>query len=143
MFRTPFFSGLLRYYSVNEQAAITGVFVSGLENNYTFSVTIKSPDTGCDQYADWWEIFNEEGSLFYRRILAHSHVDEHPFTRSGGPVNIASNTFVYVRAHMNNLGYDTIIFSGTIADGFTMKAIDPNLNKDLETAEPLPGDCAF
>jgi len=38
-----------------EQAIVTAVSVSGSENSYNFSVTIQSPDTGCDQYADWWD----------------------------------------------------------------------------------------
>jgi len=69
-----------------ESARVTKVTVSGEANNYNFSVTIASPDTGCDQYADWWEVFTEDGVLIYRRILAHSHVTEQPFTRSGGAV---------------------------------------------------------
>ena len=47
----------------NEQAAVTAVTAvtfSGQANNYTLSVTIESPDTGCDQYADWWEVFNAD-----------------------------------------------------------------------------------
>ncbi len=129
---------------INEnQAAITGVTVSGSENSYTFAVTIKSPDTGCDQYADWWEIFNEDGDLIYRRILGHSHVDEQPFTRSGGSVEISSNTFVYIRAHMNNLGYGTTVFSGTVDGGFSMETIDVDLHEGIETTEPLPSNCAF
>ena len=33
-------------------AAITNISVSGEENQYTFSVTISSPDLGCQQYAN-------------------------------------------------------------------------------------------
>ena len=36
-------------------ADVTAVEVRGEEGAYTFSVTVSSPDTGCDQYADWWE----------------------------------------------------------------------------------------
>ena len=61
------------------KADITAVKASGSDGNYQFSVTIKSPDTGCDQYADWWEVIDEDGNLLYRRILMHSHVNEIPW----------------------------------------------------------------
>jgi len=50
---------------------------------------------------------------------------------------------VYVRAHMNNLGYGSIIQSGTIEDGFTREVLSPATNASLETTAPLPKDCAF
>ncbi len=84
--------------NVNAKAEIVSVVVSGNENGYSFSVGIKSPDTGCDQYADWWEIISEDGNLVYRRVLAHSHVDEQPFVRSGGPVAVTKEQTVYIRA---------------------------------------------
>ena len=65
-------------------AAVEDVSVSGDPGRYQFAVTIRSDETGCDQYADWWEVVSESGDLLYRRILAHSHVDEQPFARSGG-----------------------------------------------------------
>ena len=80
-------------------ADVIGVQVSGAPGAYQFNVTIKSPDTGCQQYADWWEVVSEDGRLLYRRVLLHSHVDEQPFTRSGGPVPIQADTVVWVRAH--------------------------------------------
>jgi len=125
------------------QEVVTAVEVSGSENSYTFNVTIKSPDTGCKQYADWWEVFDEEGKLLYRRILGHSHVDEQPFTRSGGPVAIPENQMVYVRAHMNPLGYGSYVFSGTVKDGFKEEVIGTSVARDLESTAPLPTDCAF
>ena len=72
--------------NLDDLAKITAVECTGGPNNYTLSVTIESPDTGCDQYADWWEVFYPDNTLIYRRILSHSHVNEQPFTRSGGPV---------------------------------------------------------
>ncbi len=127
----------------NSQAAVLAVSHSGTEGDYTFSVELTSPDTGCEQYADWWEIFDAEGQLLYRRILGHSHVDEQPFTRSGGSVNIDTTTFIYIRGHMNPLGYGSLVFSGTIKDGFVATELPIEFAADLVVAEPLPTSCAF
>jgi len=128
---------------LNASANVSNVSVTGDENNYTFSVTIESPDLGCDQYADWWEVFTEDGSLMYRRILAHSHVNEQPFTRSGGTVEITKSQVVYIRAHMNNTGYGTVVFKGSVATGFNQETVTTSLASQLETAAPLPSGCAF
>lgn len=123
-------------------ADVEAVTVSGEAGAYTFSVTLRSPDTGCDQYADWWEVLGEDGSLLYRRILAHSHVDEQPFTRSGGPVDIQGDTPVFVRAHMNTTGYGGTVFAGTV-DGTFAEATDLEAQAAVETQDPLPESCAF
>jgi len=124
-------------------ASITAVAATGESGAYTFNVTIASPDTGCEQYADWWEIINLEGDLIYRRILGHSHVNEQPFTRGGGPVAIDESTAVYIRAHMNSSSYGTQVFKGTVKDGFTAMNLASDFSKDLETKAPLPQNCAF
>lgn len=124
-------------------AAITAITVSGEENQYSFSVTIASPDLGCQQYANWWEVIDLDGNLLYRRILGHSHVNEQPFTRSGGSVNISENTEVYIRAHMNTTSYGSIVFKGSVASGFTSENLDAEFAKDLEEVAPLPTGCAF
>ena len=105
----------------------------------TFSVTIESPDTGCQQYADWWEVLSLEGELVYRRILAHSHVNEQPFTRSGGPV--PSSQEVIVRAHMNTGGYGQAMQG--MQDSFRVVELAAGYAADLEQAEPQTGTCAF
>ncbi|MHA7057443.1 hypothetical protein ACWGOQ_0009520 [Aquimarina sp. M1] len=124
-------------------ASVTNVSVIGEENNYTFSVQIKSPDVGCDQYADWWEIITENGILVYRRILAHSHVNEQPFNRSGGPVAISKDKVVYIRAHMNNKGYGDVVFKGSVFGGFSQEILETDFANELETTVPLPDRCAF
>ncbi len=124
-------------------AEVIDVVVSGEENAYIFSVTIKSPDTGCDQYADWWEVLSMNGELKFRRILAHSHVDEQPFARSGGPIEILGETEVYVRAHMNNTGYSNKVYKGSVANGFSAADLDVEFAQNLENTAPLPNGCAF
>ncbi len=124
-------------------AQTTNVAVTGEENAYTFSVTILSPDTGCEQYADWWEVVDTEENLLYRRILGHSHVNEQPFTRSGGTISITEEQEVYIRAHMSNLGYGNTVLKGSVLTGFTTSELDVTFAATLAKQEPLPTSCAF
>ena len=126
-----------------ENVEVLSVSVSGDVGAYTFSVELKSPDTGCDQYADWWEVIDADNTLIYRRILAHSHVSEQPFTRSGGVVAIAQDQEVIVRGHMNNLGYGKVAMKGSVSAGFTTLDLEDDFASHLATVEPLPDDCAF
>lgn len=124
-------------------ADITTVAAAGQAGAYTFSVTVSSPDTGCQQYADWWEVLDEEGQLLYRRVLLHSHAGEQPFTRSGGPVEIAAEQIVWVRAHMNTKGYGGVAFKGSVQDGFAVEGLAADFAVELAEREPLPQGCAF
>lgn len=124
-------------------ADVLAVEVTGDANAYTFAVTIRSPDTGCDRYADWWEVVTESGELVHRRILGHSHVDEQPFTRSSSPIEIDAATTVVVRAHLNPGGYGGAVLRGNPADGFSAADLPADFGADLETAAPLPSNCAF
>ena len=124
-------------------ADIVSVAVTGEAGNYTFAVTISSADTGCEQYADWWEVVDtQSGELMYRRILAHSHVNEQPFTRSGGPVLVEPGQSVIIRAHMGGLQshYGGQAFGGSVAAGFEPVA---DTVSSLENVEPSPEGCAF
>ncbi len=134
--------------SLNEQiaededyATVLSVYATGNELGYTFAVTISSPDTGCEQYADWWEVIRPEGELIYRRILAHSHVDEQPFTRSGGAVNIKADEVVIIRSHMSNTGYGTQALRGSVKEGFKPVELAKDFAQDLANQAPQPGDC--
>jgi hypothetical protein len=124
-------------------ADVLSVRASGEPGAYTFSVEIRSPDLGCQQYADWWEVIDEKGRLLYRRILLHSHVDEQPFIRSGGPVPIREGSVVWVRAHMNTDGYGGAAFKGSVRHGFMQVDLSPDFAAKLEQSPPLPEDCAF
>ena len=130
-------------------ADVLSIQVTGNPGTYQFAVEIASPDTGCVQYADWWEIFDKDGNLIYRRILLHSHVDEQPFSRTDGPVNIAEDTPIYIRAHMNTTGYGGQVLSGTVRDGFKPAEVeapygdDTSFGSGLERLPPQPEDCAF
>jgi len=124
-------------------ADVTAVRATGEPGAYRFYVEIRSPDRGCDQYADWWEIVTAEGELVYRRVLLHSHVDEQPFERSGGPVDVDPDTTLWIRAHMQPGGYGGQAFTGIVRTGFRKTVLDPAFAAGLSESPPLPESCAF
>ncbi len=124
-------------------ADVTAVTATGSEGDYQFNVTLKSPDTGCNQYANWWEVLDESGKLVYRRILGHSHVDEQPFTRSGGPANVKETDVLIIRAHMHPKGYGSNVLKGSVKDGFSAFKLDCTFAAGVESQAPLPQSCAF
>ncbi len=125
------------------RANVIAVKTTDVSGKYRFAVTLKSDETGCEQYTDWWEVLSKNGELLYRRILVHSHPDTQPFTRSGGNVEIRSDDIVYVRAHMNKLGYIGDVFIGSADTGFKKAVKIPSFSKVLDKQSPLPNGCAF
>jgi hypothetical protein len=125
------------------RAEVISVEVSGQAGSYQFSVGIKSPDTGCAQYADWWEVVSLDGKLLYRRVLLHSHVDEQPFVRGGGPVPVRPDTVVWVRAHMQPGGYGGVAFKGSVHAGFKPAEPSPAFAAGLAQTPPRPEGCDF
>lgn len=123
-------------------ANVASVNVSGDSGSYIFAVGIRSDETGCDRYADWWEVVSEDGELLFRRVLSHSHVDEQPFVRAGGPVDITDQDKVWVRAHLSSDGYGGTEWFGSIANGFEPTE-QPEDWDDLAEDGPQPGRCAF
>ena len=124
-------------------ADVISVDVSGKPGAYRFSVGVQSPDTGCGQYADWWEVLTADGRLLYRRILMHSHVGEQPFVRSGGPVSAEPDSHLIIRVHMNPGGYGGKAFTGSMSEGFKEFQPDPGFAAEVERDPPLPTGCAF
>ena len=129
--------------SNKDEAKIVSVTTSGIENNYTFNVGISSPDKGCNQYANWWEVISNDSDLIYRRILGHSHINEQPFTRSGGAVDIKEDQIVIIRVHMNTTGYSSKTFKGSIKTGFKEFTTTDNFAPELANQAPLPSGCGF
>jgi len=128
---------------MNVQADVIAVQTSGQPGAYQFNVGIRSPDKGCAQYADWWEVVSTDGKLLYRRVLLHSHVDEQPFTRTGGTVPIQADTLVLVRAHMNTGGYGGVAFKGSVKTGFKQDVLGAEFAAGLAKQAPLPDGCDF
>ncbi|NNC75497.1 MAG: hypothetical protein HKN93_08310 [Acidimicrobiia bacterium] len=87
-------------------ADVVGVDVAGADGTYRFDVTVASPDTGWDKYADEWQVRSLDGAVFGTRALAHPHVDEQPFTRSLTAVAVPDGiTEVEVAARDSVAGY--------------------------------------
>jgi len=125
-----------------DKADVTAVRVSGTEGNYTFEVTVSSPDEGCDEYADWWEVVTRDGTLIYRAVFDQPHIDEQPFTTSGGPVQIPEDQQVVVRAHMKEAGYGGQALEGAPgAPTFDPADLPDGFATDIDDIDPQPGTC--
>ncbi len=124
------------------RADVVAVKARGRSGAYQFVVTLRSPDESCEQYANWWEVVREDGSLAYRRILRHSHPDEQPFARAGGPVPVKRDEVVVIRGHLHPAGYGGVAFRGSVAEGFARWEDGPvDFAAGLDEKKPLPSDC--
>jgi len=130
-------------HAATPTANVVAVEASGRPGAYEFSVRIASPDRGCQQYANWWEVLSEKGELLYRRILWHSHSDEQPFERSGGPVKVTTSQVVWVRAHMHPGGYGGAVFRGSVQGGFHQAVPLAGFAAGVEGLAPQADSCAF
>lgn len=80
-------------------------------NTWSFSVTLSHPDSGWDHYADGWEVLTVDGKRLGYRELAHPHVNEQPFTRSLGGVDIPPGVkTVNIRAKCSVDGWTSELF---------------------------------
>ncbi|MEO0327949.1 MAG: hypothetical protein AAF217_05060 [Pseudomonadota bacterium] len=87
------------------EADVVDVSVSGNGDLFSFSVTVAHTDEGWDHYADRWEVYGENGTIYVTRVLAHPHVEEQPFTRSGSGKIPADITHIMVRARDSVHGF--------------------------------------
>ena len=83
------------------------------DGTWTFTVTVRHPDSGWDDYADGWDVLAPDGIVLkpdpaspFTRLLLHPHENEQPFTRSQSGIAIPPDvTQVRVRAHDLADGY--------------------------------------
>jgi hypothetical protein len=93
------------------QAKIVDVEVAKNYDSFRFDVTLRHDDAGWDHYADGWEVLSPDGEVLGKRVLAHPHVNEQPFTRSLSGVVIPEGLgTVSIRAHDSVHGYNKEVF---------------------------------
>ena len=103
--RYPFLCALLILCFVapvlGGEADVVAVDIESSGNQtYGFDVTVNHADQGWDHYADRWEIIAPDGEILAKRVLAHPHTNEQPFTRSLSGVKVPADIHqVTVRAH--------------------------------------------
>ncbi|MFT4738237.1 MAG: hypothetical protein ACI8QD_002817 [Cyclobacteriaceae bacterium] len=124
-------------------ADVIAAKANSTKEGFSLTVTIESPDKGCNQYADWWEVLDEDRQLMYRRILTHSHVAEQPFSRNGESVLMNESQNIWIIAHMNNAGYGGISLFGSVKNGFRATALPEDFDASLARQTPLPTGCDF
>jgi hypothetical protein len=91
-----------------DYAQVTFVEVTvGADDRHRFSVTVRHHDEGWEHYADAWQVVDPAtGEVLATRELLHPHVDEQPFTRSLGGVELPDGLHeVVVRARCNVHGF--------------------------------------
>lgn len=123
-------------------ADVVAVKVRGAPGDYRVTVTVRSPDTGCEGFADWWELVSTDGVLRHRRILRHSHVSEQPFSRDGGPIDVPPDEILWARAHFSAGGYGRA-FTGSLGGDWAPAEPPEGLGPGVEGAAPQPGRCLF
>ena len=94
---------------------------------WTFHVTVFHPDTGCEDYADGWDVVLPDGTVVkpdadspFTRLLLHPHENEQPFTRSQSRIHIPADvTRVNVRVHdlVDGFGGQEVLVDLTAASG--------------------------
>lgn len=97
--------------AVAGQATIADATARQSGGAWSFSVTIRHNDTGWDHYADAWTVNAPDGTELGRRVLAHPHENEQPFTRSLSGVAVpAGINEVVIRAHDSVHGWSDKTF---------------------------------
>lgn len=85
---------------------VAATYTQAADGSYRFEVTVRHADDGWEHYADSWQVIGPDGHVLGKRVLAHPHDTEQPFTRSqSGIVIPAGVKRVVVRAHDKKHGW--------------------------------------
>lgn len=92
--------GLSASVFAGEADVINVVMSESMDGTFYLDVTVKHADTGWDHFANWWRVTTEDGKELGRRVLAHPHVGEQPFTRELYDLKVPEGiSIVIVEAH--------------------------------------------
>ena len=98
---------LLASPALADPARIIGAEAAQSGDSWHFDVTLEHGDTGWDDYADGWRVELADGTVLGTRVLHHPHVNEQPFTRSLGGVEIpggVAEVFIEARTNIDGWG---------------------------------------
>ncbi len=92
--------GSAAFALAGEADVLNVVMSESMDGSFNLHVTVKHADTGWDHYANWWRVTTEDGKELGRRVLAHPHVGEQPFTRGLSGLKVPEGVIVViVEAH--------------------------------------------
>jgi len=95
-----------------QASVLDATVVANPDGTYGFNVTVSHADEGWRHYANKWDVLGPDGTVIATRVLYHPHVDEQPFTRSLGRVEIPIGvTRVVLRASDSVHGDGTRTFA--------------------------------
>lgn len=96
----------------DEPSVLDVVAVANADGSYGFSATVSHRDEGWKHYANKWEVVMPDGKVAGERVLFHPHVNEQPFTRSLGRVEVPiGTTEVTIRAYCSVTGAGSRTFT--------------------------------
>ncbi|MDJ0704010.1 MAG: tetratricopeptide repeat protein [Leptolyngbyaceae cyanobacterium MO_188.B28] len=139
-----------------EGAVVLQTEVTGNEGNYSFEVTIQSPDQNCTYHTNWWEILTPEGDLIKRQTLDNPHGDQASWSSQLSSVDVQPDQTLLIRAHFQGgyidnggnfslnssfSGYNNQALGGSINEGFQIVRLPATFAPWLEDAEPQPTEC--
>ncbi len=85
-----------------QASVLDATAVANQDGTYGFNATVSHADEGWQHYANKWDVLDAEGNVIATRVLYHPHVNEQPFTRSLGRVEVPIGvTRVIIRASDN------------------------------------------
>lgn len=92
--------------AAGEADVLAAEITRNADGTHDITVTVRHADTGWEHFADRWEVLDAEGAVLARRVLAHPHVDEQPFTRTLRRAQLPNGVAeVTIRAHDSLDGY--------------------------------------